>query len=85
MRPVSSDSQQPTPKGPARPLRPRLGHRTLIPDREALRASAHSLCRQLLLSLIADYYFAHELLACPIPFQHHTDPNTKPEAVALKD
>ena len=71
--------------GPAHQSRPRLGHIHLVPDREALRASAHSLCRQLLLSLIANYYFAHELLASPIPSQHHTDPNTKPEAVALKD
>ena len=49
MRPMSSGPHQltaPTPEGnlkvTARPSRPRLGHMDLIPDREALRASAHS-------------------------------------------
>ena len=80
IKPVSSDSHQLTPKGPTRQLRPRLGlgHRPLIRDREALRASAHSLCRRLLLSLIIGYF------SSLLPSQYHTDPNTKSEAVALK-
>ena len=82
IKPVSSDSHQLTPKrqGSTRPSRPRLGfgHRPLIRDREALRASAHSLCRRLLLSLIIGYF------SSLLPSQYHTDPNTKSEAVALK-
>ena len=53
MRPVCSGPHQLTPEGSRPPVAtsPRT-HGPLIPDREALRASAHSLCR-----LPADSYF----------------------------
>jgi hypothetical protein len=50
-------------------------------DREALRASARSLCRLLTLLLVASYYYAQELLAKPLSFPEHADPN---KAVTLK-
>jgi hypothetical protein len=61
---MSSDPHQLAPKGPARQsLLPRLGHmdRALVPDREALFASADSICRPPLLLLVACcWYYALE-------------------------
>jgi hypothetical protein len=61
---MCSGPHQLTPEGPRPPVAtlPRT-HGPLIPDREALRASAHSLCSQhihILLS-IASYHYAQKL------------------------
>ena len=55
MRPMSFDFHQLTPEGPRPPVATLpWTHRPLIPDQEALRASAHSLCR--LLTYLIIYY-----------------------------
>ncbi len=75
-----SDTRQLAPGGPSHPSRPRLGHiYPLIFDREALRASAHSLCPVVLYSLSLRYLIISDLRypvvhTWTIEFQHVFSP-----------
>jgi hypothetical protein len=60
---------------------------TLIPDREALCASAHSLCRLNLPFAFASHQYAHCTLrrALPSAARRYVDLNTSSKAVARKE
>jgi hypothetical protein len=89
MSPVSSDTHQLAPKGPAHLSRPCLGH--MDPQASGLIDASSPIEKRFVLppilyapplSLIASYNYSQRLLAGPLPSQHHPDSGRPVFAIA---